>query len=1311
VASTGVVGATGLDARHNVFLGTEAGVRIAVAASGVLRDNRIEGMTTGLDLRAAFTGSIADNEIIGSTGVRYDAAAALIGNTIRGTAVGVRSTIDGADALGFVAGSGVNRVTGAAVGVELVNARMQYQHVFANAVGVRGSGTLGGVSLDQANLIEDNDIGVQQFLGTIQYNRIAGNRIGIAATSGQKVWHNLIYRNEAIALQVQTVSDVRIYQNTFYAPAGDNIRIGGVSSHVDVRGNILWAEAGYDLYVANDSQAGFFSDYNNLYATGAGKVGYWTRDFVDVLDWQVDIARFDQHSVGATVVNPLWAQPRFIDIHADDFRVAPMVAGLRFTSPTVDAADAGLDQALPPGYVNLLTNAGFESGTAGWTVNVGGGTRAGAYEGGSTFFAGSVEEGFAEQAVDLLAAGYTRAQLDGGLFDAIFGGRLRSGSEATPDRGAVTIRFLDGAGQLIGESTTAALNATDRWELVGGRVTIPIGARFAVLRFVADREAGGTNDAWFDGAFLRIVSEAWAPDLGAYGFGTHEAGPEVKRSIALRFPDLYTDWEKNEPLPIRWETVNNTGFSAVRIDLVQDTPDGPKLLVNIVESTQDDGEYVWTPANSGIDFGTHGLRIQVSLVQAPAVIDRSQEPFSVPEDGREYWVDDGSNAGDEYTSSAVGSNRNTGKLASAPKPNPVNVLRAYRLDAGAILRIDAGDYPLIDPMTISGTFDLGLGLDEGFRVTGPLDATRIAQLFPAIAGNRTRALIELNDADFVTIEHLTLVDAHRGLYVHSGSESFAARHIRATGHAADGISIQSATPFADFSHLVATGNGAWGIAIAGPIRSLSHSVASGNANGIYVGGGVASITDNSTTGNGNFGLQIVNPGESVIRRNTSSGNRIGMNISNGSGIALIGDDDLAAANGNRVYGNIANGIEAGGSVRVVGNSAWGNGGAGIAAGGGAVIRSNVVWGNVTGIAVNGSLVELNRVYGNVGTGIDAVNATLLGNVIYSNATGVVLGGQSASTARNNLVYGNSVRGMLVTSAGNSQVINNTIHQVGGDALTITAAGGVQVFNNILSTGSGFALSVAADSFVGLRSDYNLFDVTGSAQVGLWQGIGRATLAEWRSASVNDGNSAAGDPLFVDPDGADGALGYVSLAVDGRDDDFHLRSAYGTFAGGSRVPVRDPVTGLPVAVGAVTPIAFDQHAPGIDRGRPTDDFGGEPSPNGGFINVGAYGGTDQASMSPTRYVTVLSPNGGERVAQNRSTEIRWRAAGFTGTVDIAYSGPGTNGSFVGLAAGEVNDGSFTWNVSAAGFAAGSYVIRIASSADASVVDTSDASFEV
>jgi len=36
--------------------------------------------------------------------------------------------------------------------------------------------------------------------------------------------------------------------------------------------------------------------------------------------------------------------------------------------------------------------------------------------------------------------------------------------------------------------------------------------------------------------------------------------------------------------------------------------------------------------------------------------------------------------------------------------------------------------------------------------------------------------------------------------------------------------------------------------------------------------------------------------------------------------------------------------------------------------------------------------------------------------------------------------------------------------------------------------------------------------------------------------------------------------------------------------------------------------------GIDGGDPATALGAEPSPNGGIINIGTYGGTTQASKS-------------------------------------------------------------------------------------------------
>ncbi|MCB2043399.1 MAG: right-handed parallel beta-helix repeat-containing protein, partial [Rhodoferax sp.] len=686
-------GPSNLTISHNTINAGDTGIALGVAAQGRIHDNHIRAGATGLAISNAFSGLIADNRIQGNqVGVRYDAGAALAGNTVYGSAIGIRSTVAGmTDGLGFVAGSGINLVDQNTTGIQSVGAQFQLQHVTRSTTGVTGSGIVGGTSLDLANVISGNTTGISAFAGTVQYSRIADNTVGIevsAAMNGLKVWHNVIHGNAVAGLRITGASDIRIYQNTFHAVTGDNIRLQSGSSNVEIQGNILWAESGYDIYVANDSQRGFHSDYNNLYQTGTGKLVYWTKDFVDVLDWQADVARYDLHSIGATVVNPGWARPQFMDMYRGDYRLFAVVAGQRFSSPDVDASNVLLDQSTPPHYVNLIANSGFESGLAGWTVNAGSAVKTSApaaYQGSQYFSAGSSEQGFAEQSINLLDAGFAAAEIDGGLLDLAFGGRVRSASEAPRDAGTVSLVFLDAVGQEIRRQAVKALNTDGRWELVGDRVTAPTGARFAVLRFDAARNSGGTNDAWFDTGFVVRVSDAYIPDLGAYGAGTHEAPADPMPRIELKFPDLYTDWEKDEPMSIRWITTNNAANSPVRIDLLQDTPDGPQLLVNLALATPDDGDFIWIPANSGIDFNTKNLRIQVSLSQNPAVLDRAQETFSVPEDGQDYYVDDQSNAGDSYTPTALGSNRNTGKTPEVPKPNPVNVFRAYDLQAGDTL--------------------------------------------------------------------------------------------------------------------------------------------------------------------------------------------------------------------------------------------------------------------------------------------------------------------------------------------------------------------------------------------------------------------------------------------------------------------------------------------------------------------------------------------------------------------------------------------------------------------------------------------------
>src|SRR5262249_13823541 len=154
----------------------------------------------------------------------------------------------------------------------------------------------------------------------------------------------------------------------------------------------------------------------------------------------------DAHSVGRTAVNPDWAKPRFLARGRDDYRLFGMLAGQRFTSPGVDLADPATDLGVPAAAAgpNLLTNPSFASGVTGGTVSPGAGTGSAnpaPFEGGAYFAGYAAAVGFATQTIDLIAAGFSAAEIDAQDLVAVFGGRVRSFDQLPPDRGQVTLQF------------------------------------------------------------------------------------------------------------------------------------------------------------------------------------------------------------------------------------------------------------------------------------------------------------------------------------------------------------------------------------------------------------------------------------------------------------------------------------------------------------------------------------------------------------------------------------------------------------------------------------------------------------------------------------------------------------------------------------------------------------------------------------------------------------------------------------------------------------------------------------------------------
>jgi len=192
-----------------------------------------------------------------------------------------------------------------------------------------------------------------------------------------------------------------------------------------------------------------------------------------------------------------------------------------------------------------------------------------------------------------------------------------------------------------------------------------------------------------------------------------------------------------------------------------------------------------------------------------------------------------------------------------------------------------------------------------------------------------------------------------------------------------------------------------------------------------------------------------------------------------------------------------------------------------------------------------------------------------------------------------------------------------------------------------------------------------------------------------------------DPLFVDPDS----------------DDYHLLSERGRYWAEHDVWVLDEVT-----------------SPCIDGGDPAANYSGEPMPNGGRINMGAYGGTAYASMKEMRWsagdinhdgwinmtdfvvlaekwltyepptsnlppeVSIIEPQDG---AQLYSAEIQieadaWDVDGLVRIVEFF-----ANGAEIG----EDDDGSDGWKTIWAGYGDGTHSIGAKATDDGGAVATS------
>jgi len=231
------------------------------------------------------------------------------------------------------------------------------------------------------------------------------------------------------------------------------------------------------------------------------------------------------------------------------------------------------------------------------------------------------------------------------------------------------------------------------------------------------------------------------------------------------------------------------------------------------------------------------------------------------------------------------------------------------------------------------------------------------------------------------------------------------------------------------------------------------------------------------------------------------------------------------------------------------------------------------------ISGNSSLSLGGGVYGGSKSSITMTNCKIISNTVQDAGAGIVC--DSSSAILNNCVIaqntgakwgGGLCSGYPLSSItiSNCTIWGNSATEGGG--VGCLNGGSVNVTNSIL-----WENTAARGNEIFLEESPTEFSVAFSNVAGGKAGAhvrGGSTL-DWVTGNID------ADPLFADPN----------------NDDFHLKSAAGRWDPNSKTWVLDDVTSLC-----------------IDAGDPNSDWTAELWPHGKRINMGAYGGTSQASRS-------------------------------------------------------------------------------------------------
>jgi len=139
-------------------------------------------------------------------------------------------------------------------------------------------------------------------------------RVGQQLADGQLV-QSLVYGNGSYSggypgIRLADAQRWEVENNTVYGNRSEALWIEANCADLTIRNNVLWQSGGGYALRLNGNPLRVSSDYNDLYATGGGNVGYWNGAvYGNLAQWRV--ARGDD-------LHSLSEDPRFVDVDGFD---------------------------------------------------------------------------------------------------------------------------------------------------------------------------------------------------------------------------------------------------------------------------------------------------------------------------------------------------------------------------------------------------------------------------------------------------------------------------------------------------------------------------------------------------------------------------------------------------------------------------------------------------------------------------------------------------------------------------------------------------------------------------------------------------------------------------------------------------------------------------------------------------------------------------------------------------------------------------------------------------------------------------------